>query len=44
MTRKQGAEEILKKERIKINFNLPHIESEEETTIRTSKKNSIVHP
>lgn len=38
LSRKERSEEILKKEGIKINFNLPHIESEEETTIRTSKE------
>lgn len=37
-SRKERTEEILKKEGIKINFNLPHIESDEETTIRTPKE------
>lgn len=35
LSRKENSEEILKKEGIKINFNLPVIESEEQTTIRT---------
>ncbi len=38
MTRKERTEEILKEEGIKINFNLPPIESEEETTLRSSKE------
>jgi len=36
--RKERSEEILKKEGIKININLPHIETEEETTLRTSEE------
>lgn len=35
LTRKEQSEKILQKKGIKINYNLPHIESEEETTIRT---------
>lgn len=38
LSRKEKSEEILKKENIKINFNLPHIETEEETTLRTSEE------
>lgn len=38
LSRKERTEEILKKEGIKINFNLPHIETEEETTLRTSEE------
>lgn len=40
-SRKEKSEEILKKEEIKINFNLPPIESEEETTIRTPQEIAI---
>lgn len=38
LSRKEKSEEILKKEDIKINFNLPHIETEAETTIRTAEE------
>jgi hypothetical protein len=38
LTRKERTEKILKKEGIKINFNLPNIESEEETTLRNPKE------
>lgn len=38
LSRKEKSEEILKREGVKINFNLPHIETEEETTLRTSKE------
>lgn len=38
LSRKEKSEEILKKEDIKINFNLPHIETDEETTLRTSEE------
>lgn len=38
LSRKEKSEEILKKEGVKINFNLPHIEIEEETTLRTSEE------
>lgn len=38
LSRKEKSEEILKKEGIKINFNLPHIETEQETTLRTSEE------
>lgn len=38
LSRKENSEEILKKEGIKINFNLPEIESEEQTTIRTPEE------
>lgn len=38
LSRKEKTHEILKKEGIKINVNLPYIESEEETTLRTPKE------
>ncbi|MDN5394968.1 MAG: DUF4272 domain-containing protein [Chryseobacterium sp.] len=37
-SRKERSEEILKKEEIKINVNLPYIETEEETTLRTPEE------
>lgn len=38
LSRKEKTEKILEKEGIKINYNLPNIESDEETTIRTTKE------
>nr|WP_296382342.1 DUF4272 domain-containing protein [Winogradskyella sp.] len=38
LTRKERTENILKKEGIKINFNLPNIEPEEETILRNPKE------
>lgn len=38
ITRKERSEKLLKKKGIKINYNLPHIESEEETILRTPKE------
>ncbi|MDQ0783222.1 hypothetical protein QF044_003076 [Chryseobacterium sp. W4I1] len=38
LTRKEKNEEILKKEGVKINFSLPHIETDEETILRTSEE------
>ena len=38
LSRKERSEQFLKKKGIKINYNLPHIESDEETTIRTPKE------
>ncbi|PKP15680.1 MAG: DUF4272 domain-containing protein [Bacteroidetes bacterium HGW-Bacteroidetes-23] len=35
LSRKEQSEKLLEKKGIKINYNLPHIESEEETTVRT---------
>ena len=41
LSRKEKSQEILKQEGIKINFNLPNIETEEETTIRTTEEIAI---
>ena len=38
LTRKEQSEKILEKKGIKINYNLPRIESEEETTLRSPKE------
>lgn len=38
LSRKEQTEKALKKKGIKINHNLPHIESEEETILRTPKE------
>ncbi|WP_299333961.1 DUF4272 domain-containing protein [uncultured Psychroserpens sp.] len=37
LTRKEQTEKFLKKKGVKINYNLPHIESDEDTTIRSPK-------
>ncbi|PQA92454.1 hypothetical protein B0A69_15600 [Chryseobacterium shigense] len=37
-SRKEKSEEILKQQDIKINFNLPHIETDEETILRTPEE------
>lgn len=37
-TRKERSEKLLKKEGIKVNYNLPEIESDQETTIRTANE------
>ncbi len=38
LSRKERTEKLLEKKGIKINYNLPHIESEEETTLRSPKE------
>jgi hypothetical protein len=38
LSRKERTEKLLEKKGIKINYNLPHIESEEETTLRTPRE------
>ena len=38
LTRKEKTEKFLEKKKVKINYNLPHIESEEETTLRQPKE------
>lgn len=38
LTRKEKTEKFLEQKRVKINYNLPHIESEEETTLRSPKE------
>lgn len=38
LNRKERTEKFLKSKGVKINYNLPHIESEEETTLRTPKE------
>jgi hypothetical protein len=38
LTRKEKSEKVIKEKGIKINYNLPNIESEKETTLRTPKE------
>lgn len=38
LNRKEKTEKFLEKKKVKINYNLPHIESEEETTLRNPKE------